>query len=391
MSSGAVVWQSSHCSFEIEFSPVKLDEIRIAVVEGFYSVPRGGVEVGGVLFGRPEGKRMVVESFRMMECEHLAGPSFQLSNKDKAALQQMLAAAAPAEPVGFFVSHTRSEIFLAAQEIELFEKYFPKPSHFAVVFKPVNLKPTRAAYFFRDAAGTLPTEKSCAELVVEPMAPEPRVKASPLPTPPRPAPVPVAAPTLPPKAPPAIPRSEERPLFTAFGNGEPLPRKKPKVPWVGISAALAAIGLGSAAYVTREVWNPKPPEPLRLRASEADGKLLLRWNAPQDNASGTLEISDGDKKVNLPLNSDQASRGFYLYARQSPKIAAHLKLGSREDSTAFVGPVFTNSQALAEEMEKTKQEEQKVKDDLHQQTSPNQEPQKKAQQLTRKAEQKKRR
>ena len=36
----------------IEFSPDVMEAVRAAVVEGYYKLARGGVEVGGVLFGR---------------------------------------------------------------------------------------------------------------------------------------------------------------------------------------------------------------------------------------------------------------------------------------------------------------------------------------------------
>ena len=45
------VWSTANCPFAIEYSRRVLDDIRLAVVDAFFSLPRGGAEIGGVLLG----------------------------------------------------------------------------------------------------------------------------------------------------------------------------------------------------------------------------------------------------------------------------------------------------------------------------------------------------
>src|SRR5207249_7399944 len=71
-----------------------MNRIRLAVVDAFFAIPRGGVEIGGILFGSFEPGRVLVQAFRTLECEHAAGPSFSLSEADRGRLAPLLASAA---------------------------------------------------------------------------------------------------------------------------------------------------------------------------------------------------------------------------------------------------------------------------------------------------------
>jgi hypothetical protein len=83
-------WHVPECPFHIEWSAAVLEEIRIAVIEAFFSVPHGGTELGGVLFGTRHGDRLSILAYRALECEHALGPSFTLSEKDHGRLQALL-------------------------------------------------------------------------------------------------------------------------------------------------------------------------------------------------------------------------------------------------------------------------------------------------------------
>src|SRR2546425_12165229 len=112
------LWKASGHDFTIEYSMYVLEQIRAAAIEGFNKLPRGGIEIGGVLFGSREGRRISVRDFRALDCEYSLGPSFTLSEKDQAKLKQLLDVAS-SEPelrgliaVGWYHAHTRSEIRL---------------------------------------------------------------------------------------------------------------------------------------------------------------------------------------------------------------------------------------------------------------------------------------
>src|SRR5689334_557541 len=86
-------WNSDECPFTIEYSRRVLEDIRLAVVDAFYSLPRGGAEIGGLLLGSHTQQSVTVTGFLPLECEHALGPSFNLSVKDHSRMVELIAAA----------------------------------------------------------------------------------------------------------------------------------------------------------------------------------------------------------------------------------------------------------------------------------------------------------
>jgi proteasome lid subunit RPN8/RPN11 len=179
---GMAIWQTPLFPYAIEFDSEKMDELRIAVIDGFYAVPHGGVEIGGVLYGTRENKKIRVEDYRKVETEYLSGPSFHLSENDLDGLRKMLAEPAPVgsngvmEIVGWYHSHTRSTIHLSTKDLEIFEEFFPRAWQIALVLSPENLGPVRGGYFFRDERGTIAAEASANEFALQPTLGEKAVK-----------------------------------------------------------------------------------------------------------------------------------------------------------------------------------------------------------------------
>src|SRR3954462_2365291 len=123
-------WTVTACPFAIEYSTRVLDDIRLAVTDAFFSLPRGGAEIGGVLLGNEENGRVTIADSVPFPCEHAYGPSFVLSPRDHVALTELLATLKTnpkATPVGWWHSHTRSEIFLSDADQEIHTRFFPEP------------------------------------------------------------------------------------------------------------------------------------------------------------------------------------------------------------------------------------------------------------------------
>jgi proteasome lid subunit RPN8/RPN11 len=165
-------WQTPLCPFTIEFAPAKLDEIRIAVMDNFYVVPRGGVEIGGVLFGKRENGHLLIQDYRKIETEYLTGPSFRLSENDHSGLRTLLQETKfpdpDLRPVGWFHSHTRSEIHLSESDLGIYHKYFPEPWQVSLVLKPDTFGTIRGGYFFREAGGLVKADTAVDEFVLKP-------------------------------------------------------------------------------------------------------------------------------------------------------------------------------------------------------------------------------
>ena len=170
--SGALVtWSTSQCPFEIEYSRKALDDIRLAVVDAFFSLPRGGAEIGGVLLGRYDNHLLQIVDYAPLECEHAFGPAFTLSAKDQARLTELLAEVKTRpgnlQPVGWYHSHTRSEIALCEADLDIHNRYFPAPWQVALVLQPSTLHPTKAGFFFREADDSIHASSSYREFVLE--------------------------------------------------------------------------------------------------------------------------------------------------------------------------------------------------------------------------------
>src|SRR5581483_6559070 len=167
-------WQVPECPLLIEYQPSVMDEIRLAAVDAFFSLPRGGAEIGGVLYGRRAGSAVCIQAFRPIECEHAMGPTFVLSDKDKTRLQEQLDASAQdpllagLEIVGWYHTHTRSEIFLSDLDLEIYSRFFPESWHVALVVRPMGMKPTRAGFFFRERDRSVRSSASYHEFIVAP-------------------------------------------------------------------------------------------------------------------------------------------------------------------------------------------------------------------------------
>jgi proteasome lid subunit RPN8/RPN11 len=364
----AGTWSVPQCPIAVEYSKTVLDDIRLAVTDAFFSLPRGGAEIGGILLGRHEGGRVTIDGFAPLDCEHASGPSFTLSERDHQRLAELLAVSernpAGLRPVGWYHSHTRSEIFLTEADCAIHDRYFPEPWHLALVLRPHTFHPTRGGFFFREADGKIHAQASYREFTVEPqpMAPVPerpamqeRVEMAPVPVrrldpdgPARQMPAPFAVAAVPAPQPPTPqptpvenPPVEER--LPSFAQVQPQRSWR----WAGVVLAIAAgVALGAAAYQTREIWlrsavawsRPKVGTPatqggvalgsMGLRTLDTEGQLWIVWDrnsALIRNASrGTLVIHDGPLTHGVDLDAAHLATGSFTYGRQSERVDVEL-------------------------------------------------------------------
>ena len=167
-------WTVPDCPNRVSITSSVLNEIRILAVEAFYSVPRGGVEIGGVFFGLREPGSLSIQAQRPIACQYSTGPSFTLSVQDQLGLSGLLDEyqtdpdLAGMVPLGWYHSHTRSEIFLSPADLSLYQEFFPERWQIALVLRPANLQPTRAAFFFRDRWGAVKADAPVHEFNIEP-------------------------------------------------------------------------------------------------------------------------------------------------------------------------------------------------------------------------------
>ena len=102
-------------------------------------------------FGLHERDAIHIQAQRPIRCQYASGPSFTLSVDDQLGLSGLLEKA-PADPdlagmtpLGWYHSHTRSELFLSPADLQLYNEFFHERWQIAEWFcgRP-TLLPTRA-------------------------------------------------------------------------------------------------------------------------------------------------------------------------------------------------------------------------------------------------------
>lgn len=165
-------WKVPNSETVVTYSLPLFHEIDFAVNEGYRKIPHGGIEEGGLLFGKIDENGTRLEAFRPIRCEHASGPSLVLSERDLEMLTAQLADAgadselAGLEAVGWFLSHTRGPLVLTDRETELCDRYFARQGTLTVLAKPERFQPTRFGFLVREKDGSLPRDATQTAVIL---------------------------------------------------------------------------------------------------------------------------------------------------------------------------------------------------------------------------------
>jgi proteasome lid subunit RPN8/RPN11 len=360
--SAAGTWNVPQCPFAIEYSLRVLDDIRLAVMDAFFSLPRGGAEIGGVLIGKFADGRVTISDYLALDCEHAFGPSFTLSPHDEAQLRELLDTARQSGagvPVGWYHSHTRSEIFLSDADLAIHQRFFPEPWQVALVLKPHTFEPTRCGFFFRDAKGAIQAASTCEEFTLDPQPVRPIPSGGvPLPTDSvnpsrmdgdgRTITVTASHPEAAADADPAaMAREEEREAESVAIEPPRLlpPSERRSWLWLKVVLAIAVVaGIGVLGFQARQLWwhrvtalfTPSGSStvafaPVGLSTIDTDGQLQIHWDryssAVRQASGGTLSINDsGSYPRELKLDPVHLQAGNFSYVREGESVSVTLAL-----------------------------------------------------------------
>ena len=351
-------WTAPESPIAIEYSLIVIEEIRHAVAEGFQRLSRGGIEVGGILYGAREGLMVRVLAMRPIACEHARGPAFLLSDKDRKGLNDQISADA-SDPhleglirVGWFLSHTRSEIALSDSDLELYSIFFPAPWEVTLIVRPGRGGAMRAGFFVREADGTVNAERShldfnfpdrLAGVLAAPGTRLERVPGE--------------------RRGNAMPRAEafrssagaiaaargdvpEIPIAApTFGQTRYVPAGPPKKKWPWL-VGWAVLVILAAVFGLRYFMFKPAAEPIALAVFEKDGQLHIEWNHSARPVAaavrGTLVINDGKETQTFALAPRELTLGSYTYARQSGDVEVRISVEDSEgakvqEASRFVG------------------------------------------------------
>ena len=165
-------WVSPDQSLTVNYSLEQFHEIDFQVNEGYRRIPHGGIEIGGLLFGRSEGSSIRIQAFRLIECEHATGPSFYLSERDVELLEKQIAAyrsdpeLAGLELLGWFIAHTRTALRLNDREQVISDRFFPKPDQITLLVKPERFQPTKFGFLVRRRDGSLERDAASTAVIL---------------------------------------------------------------------------------------------------------------------------------------------------------------------------------------------------------------------------------
>ena len=348
-------WSPPEWHLKIEYPLELLDEIRLAISSSFHANPRGGAEVGGVFFGTYTEETVRIVAWRPMSREHSYEPSFVLSEKDLADLGHLLDSTTTDQllnglhPVGWFVPHPRRSLELTENDLQVFNQFFPATWQFTLALQPVLVGATKAAFFVRNADGTLCEHKPEHEFTLEPLRAA-RVHGRRNPAPLEPAPSP-------------------RGVRDAGGldSGAKLVRVRPggstdwrheatpvlpidaqptrwnKRRWLGWLSVIPVMGLLIyAAMVARErFFTESRPATLSLKLRDWPGaQLHVDWEKaaqPLEGARrGELVFNEAGKTRTIELDAAQLHLGSFAYARRSGNVKVKLSVYGENSS----GPVI---------------------------------------------------
>jgi len=322
-------WRVPECPFPIEWSAAVMEEIRAAAMEALFSVPHGGAEIGGVLWGTRSGGRVRILAARPLECEHALGPTFALSAKDHARLAESLADGREGwEPVGWYHSHTRSEIFLSAKDMEIYDRYFPDSWHVALVVRPHGMQPMRAGFFFREANGSVHAASTYSEFLLQPVGQVGQAVS------------------------PAIASGVGQVGQAVSPAVRPTPPKHSRA-WLWWAAIILGIAAGLFVFksgILKKDWTrafaADPSSSFALMAYDLNGQLQIHWDwtaVPIRSAeAGTLEIMDGTARTVVALDKRRLRGGTISYVRTGARVDVRLSLRQpdgkvSEEFTSFLG------------------------------------------------------
>ncbi len=166
-------WRSPTSNLTVDYKLDVMERIRLEAHEGFKRIAHGGVELGGVLYGKRAENSIQILDWRPIHCSHARGPGFRLSDEDHEQLQQDLAEARQEpelrglEPLGWFHSHTRSGLSLTPEDIELHNRHFGQFWQVALLLRPTAEPATRALFFAKDESGELLSDPESEAMLIE--------------------------------------------------------------------------------------------------------------------------------------------------------------------------------------------------------------------------------
>jgi len=361
MQDGRGVWNDEAGALTIEWPLSLLERLGLDALEAFKSLPRRGLEIGGLLLGSvrtSDGHTTVrIADYQPVPSEHRFGPSYVLSEVDLAAFDEIFAR--HPEAVGMYRTDTHSNSLTLQKDTgSIFQRHFMAPESILLLVHPAS----RKAAFCRHAAGGLslvhvvPIYTAGIAQPAEIAEAEPRCVAA------------MASPDAPRAPETRLPANEtfaveSRQTVAALPAPGPQPRGVDAVRpkrfggeiWTIRAAALMVGGLlGAFAWRVMEPRQPgtHPAAPfsnstgVALRVNHLGEMLLLAWDRDAagiaDASHAILHVTDGNRKIDLPLTPTELGSGRFSYWPATRNVTFRLDTFRADRNTGNAVGVMTN-------------------------------------------------
>jgi hypothetical protein len=364
------VWSPAEKPISVQLQFDVIDRILLEVMRGFGAVPKRGAEVGGILLGTAEvqgGTTIVkVEDFEGVDCDHAAGPSYILSDDDRAVFREAMERWKPGPDrriyaVGYYRGHTRDGICLAAEDLSVLQEFFPEAPAIALVIKPYATKVSMAGIFFREegqfkadasylefpfrrkelGGGSSGLEKlASAARFGQRTGEDPRIKYQ-----------------LNEQSQP----SEEAPMFgasyasTTEGDSQESPKGKGVRGgwvWIPLSFIFMLLGVVLGFQIALSMRPKQPANPwleawdMALQVRRAGEELSVTWDplapAVRNSTRGALIIQSRDETRTIDLRGSQLQGGNVIYRGMPDRVIFRLEVYPRDRTVVSEVAEFRN-------------------------------------------------
>jgi len=149
-------WRPEDAPFAVHMHRDAIDGITRDVIEGLKSLPRRGLEVGGLLLGRVIGDSVWIERYKRILSNHRFGPQFILDDEDRIVLESTASSileAGELAVVGFYRSHARADFDLDDADRDLVHRYFADLHDLVLLIRPENGLDLEGRFFARRKGG----------------------------------------------------------------------------------------------------------------------------------------------------------------------------------------------------------------------------------------------
>ncbi|MCU1257247.1 MAG: hypothetical protein JWO80_132 [Bryobacterales bacterium] len=296
------------------------ERLRIDAVEALRSLPRRGLEIGGILLGEASNS-FLVNGVAPVESEHLYGPGYEQSARDRAVFHAQMdelrrIPAGGNVPIGLYRTYTRESGGVNARDAEALRLYFPESDGVLLLVSPKATGRVSISCFYWDRRSLIPCASAAA----------PHVSSSLLPAD---SPAMSVDPVV------EFPRAAQQRRNPAWDAAR----------WLN-EAALAGIAalivFGAVSLLHHEpasaLVKPTARAASRLGArvvSWPDGAQVV-WNGKSDPIRGAvgalLSVEDGGSKTDLPISLSELHTGNVFYGVASPRATFVLTVYAADGS-----------------------------------------------------------